>query len=257
MNMTDAERVLLGDRVAAERRRRFATKSSAYKAADVNPATWTRIESGQVVREDRLIAAVKTLWPHSGGDWRRIGPEVNQYDGPPAAQPMSPSESRAEVIRRSVQGDPAEHPEFDEWMAAVDLRLQVLERISGAVRRDPLDEQSMIKLRNSISHWSFSPEVEASALRVFVDYASDPSREPIEADGRARLLYAYAASGQAPAYLVDELMRRFGDLDPDVDPSAPRVDLAHPIEGEVAVDLSAPDPERTSGGKQLRQGRNR
>lgn len=66
--MNDEERKLLGDMVRIQRQMSFGTKSNAYREADVNAATWDRVEAGQKVREDRLVAVVKTLWPSSGGD---------------------------------------------------------------------------------------------------------------------------------------------------------------------------------------------
>ena len=72
MDITDSERTLLAGRIQAERMRQFGSKSAAYQTAGLNSATWDRIEAGQVVRDDRLIAAVRTLWPSSGGDWRKI-----------------------------------------------------------------------------------------------------------------------------------------------------------------------------------------
>ena len=70
--MNDEQRAALGALVAAARRQRYGTKSAAYQAASVNATTWSHIEDGVPVREDRLMAAVRTLWPSSGGDWRKV-----------------------------------------------------------------------------------------------------------------------------------------------------------------------------------------
>src|SRR5690606_2071658 len=72
VDMTDEQRTRLAARIRAERMRQYASKSAAYRQAGLNAATWDRLEQGERVREDRLIAALKLLWPHSGGDWRQI-----------------------------------------------------------------------------------------------------------------------------------------------------------------------------------------
>lgn len=72
VEMTEQERAWLGELVQKQRTLRYGTKSAAYQAARINSATWDRLELGQTVREDRRVAAVKALWPESGGDWRRI-----------------------------------------------------------------------------------------------------------------------------------------------------------------------------------------
>ena len=72
MGMSDAERIELAERITRRRMSEYGTKRAAYSAANINAATWDRIEEGLPVRHDRLVAAVRTLWPHSGGDWRAI-----------------------------------------------------------------------------------------------------------------------------------------------------------------------------------------
>lgn len=66
------ERHTLAGWVREDRRRLFITKRAAYNAAELNSATWDRIEAGLVVREDRLVAALRVLWPRSGGDPRVV-----------------------------------------------------------------------------------------------------------------------------------------------------------------------------------------
>lgn len=70
--LTDNLRRQLASSVRAARIRRFGSKADAYRAAGLNSATWDRIEAAAPVREDRLIAALKTLFPASDGDWRRV-----------------------------------------------------------------------------------------------------------------------------------------------------------------------------------------
>lgn len=70
--MDENDRKELGRRIAVARIRQYGTKSAAYKAADVNAATWDRAEQGLSIREDRLIAIVRTLWPDTGGDYRSV-----------------------------------------------------------------------------------------------------------------------------------------------------------------------------------------
>lgn len=72
VEMTKQQREQIGRRVADQRLARYGTKSDAYKAAGLNAATWDRIESGLSVRADRLAAALRLLWPETGGDWRRV-----------------------------------------------------------------------------------------------------------------------------------------------------------------------------------------
>lgn len=63
---------MIGEMVRRRRLAAYGTKSDAYRAAGLNSATWDRIEQGLGVRDDRLAAVVRTLWPSTGGDWRAI-----------------------------------------------------------------------------------------------------------------------------------------------------------------------------------------
>lgn len=72
MSTNDIDRAALGRKIEAQRLRVFGTRAAAYRAAGVNPMTWSRLEAGEPVRADRLAAAVKALWPRTGGDWRLI-----------------------------------------------------------------------------------------------------------------------------------------------------------------------------------------
>ncbi len=70
--MDEIERTLLGWMVRGERMRQFRTVKAAKDAAEVNTATWNRVESYEKVRDDSLAAIVETLWPDSGGDYRQV-----------------------------------------------------------------------------------------------------------------------------------------------------------------------------------------
>lgn len=104
--MNDEQRAALGALVAAARRQRYGTKSAAYQAAGIHATTWSHIEDGVGVREDRLAAAVRTLWPSSGGDWRKIATDA------PADRPLIAYTNRvlldefeARLTEREVRGD--------------------------------------------------------------------------------------------------------------------------------------------------------
>lgn len=104
--MNDDERTALAALVTSERRRQFGTRSAAYRAAGLNATTWQRVEDGLPVREDRLTAAVHTLWPASGGDWRKVTTTAV------ADRPLSTytdrallDELEARLTEREVRGD--------------------------------------------------------------------------------------------------------------------------------------------------------
>lgn len=80
--MTEDERRAVGKRIADQRMNQYGSKSAAYGKASINAATWDRIEEGMPVREDRLIAAVKLLWPLTGGNWRKIPAPSFEATGP-------------------------------------------------------------------------------------------------------------------------------------------------------------------------------
>ena len=96
MKLDDELRGEIGKRAKRARERRFGTKLAAYQAAGVNAATWDRIEEGQPVRPDRLILAVKTLWPDTGGDWRQVISE-----GPGGDEEIA-LEQRVEALEKQV-----------------------------------------------------------------------------------------------------------------------------------------------------------
>lgn len=72
MTMTEEIRQTLASAIRAERINQFGTQAAAYRAAGVNSMTWARLEAGAPVREDRMAAALKLLFPDSGGDWRMV-----------------------------------------------------------------------------------------------------------------------------------------------------------------------------------------
>lgn len=109
---SEEERRAIGGRVRMRRQEVFGTKSEAYKAAGLNAATWDRIEKGEVVREDRLIAAVRTLWPNSGGDWTGIN--IDRGDG------VTP------VFSGSYE-DPGYLENIEKWIFEIVTRVEALE----------------------------------------------------------------------------------------------------------------------------------
>jgi hypothetical protein len=78
--VNENDRKRLGKLIAEQRKTQYGTKSAAYKEASVNAATWDRAEAGETVREDRLQAVVRLLWPATGGDPERaLAYATNQW----------------------------------------------------------------------------------------------------------------------------------------------------------------------------------
>ena len=109
--MTETDRALLAERITAERIRQYGTKSAAYQAARINSSTWDHIERGDSVREDRLTAAVKLLWPASGGDWRKT--EAVDVSGPAFG---------------GTYDDPDYMGKVEQWIKELEARIEALER---------------------------------------------------------------------------------------------------------------------------------
>lgn len=134
--MSNEERKTLAGRIRMQRKDQFGTKSAAYQAANVNAATWDRAEDGAVVREDRLIQVLKTLWPESGGDWTAVlyPPAPKQAGWHPwlADDESAPDASLTEFLE-----------EMDGRVGAVENRLANVERFLRTV----LDKQDLEKLR--------------------------------------------------------------------------------------------------------------
>jgi len=120
---TDEDRARIAAAVQARRLAVFHAKKAAYTAARLNPGTWDRLEAGQSIREDRLASAVQTLWPDTGGDWRKI-PDVGG-DSHDASYVDSPGEtmeagiSNADLMRELLR----QRAEYDQLRAGQnDLR---------------------------------------------------------------------------------------------------------------------------------------
>ena len=94
------QRVKLGKQIQDRRESRFGTRRAAYRAAHLNQATWNRAEVGLPVRTDILRVIVRTLWPDTDGDWRRI-PKDGADDGPDPTEGLDPEVLR--VIRATVR----------------------------------------------------------------------------------------------------------------------------------------------------------
>lgn len=76
MEMTEAERADLANRITSARIERFVTRSAAYGEAKINSGTWSNLEEGKPVAERTLITALRMLWPETGGDWRKLDPPL-------------------------------------------------------------------------------------------------------------------------------------------------------------------------------------
>lgn len=74
--MDEEQRVELSGRIKEQRISQFGTITAAIRAASINTETWNRAERGEKIRDDRMAAIVKVLWPHSGGMWNRIDDPV-------------------------------------------------------------------------------------------------------------------------------------------------------------------------------------
>lgn len=186
---------------------------------------------------------------------KRRGPELKQYGGPAPERPAYMPPHLAENVRRSILDDD-EHSEWEVWASQMELTRRVVERLTGT--GPELDERDMTNLRNAVQHQTVGTAAREAAFAVLADYIADSHRLDVHHDPRTRLLYSFAKLDGAPLFMESELERRFGEFDPNVDPSArPRTDLTHPIAGEIAVDLSDPAPGNSGGGSPLQPGRRR
>ena len=146
MDMTEADRALIAQRVQAQRSVQFGTRSAAYRAAGLNSGTWGRIEAGLVVREDRMIAAVKTLWPSTGGDWRKV-PDVAQgaQSAVGSEQWLIDLQNRVEALERIVTDgadqESDSHGRKSSATSAADVEIVEAFDVGGEVTTEALDQQ--------------------------------------------------------------------------------------------------------------------
>jgi hypothetical protein len=104
MDISEEVRTQIGERIQRRRQAKYGTKRAAYSDAGVNPTTWDRIEQGLPVREDRLRAAVKLLWPETEGDWRRIPAPSTQteHDATDLPTRVSRLEARVAALEAAI-----------------------------------------------------------------------------------------------------------------------------------------------------------
>jgi len=104
----------LAERIKSQRRVRYGSKSAAYRSAGLNSGTWDRLEGGEPVREDRLIAATKALWPDLNGEWARLLEDAAEATGGP--------------IFGGSYSDPHYLAKVEGWLLEVDQRLEAIEQ---------------------------------------------------------------------------------------------------------------------------------
>lgn len=172
VEMNEEQRSQLAELVKSQRSTQFGTKSAAYIAAGLNSATWDRIEQGLAVRDDRLVAALKTLWPESRGDWRQVlDPNAVSFEG-----------TFDDLLRL---------PELNAWMASVDAALRRLaengERLERMIREDR-ERDALHMARDGVSP---PPEVDTVVSRsitpdddVLAARRGLPDLPPDEATGK-------------------------------------------------------------------------
>jgi hypothetical protein len=104
MEMSKPQRDDLATRVAEVRLSRYrGNRKAAYTDAGVNSATWARVESGLSVAERSCVAIVATLWPESGGDWRRLDPPLGiNADVVAEVQGSNMSQAAKEIVLRTL-----------------------------------------------------------------------------------------------------------------------------------------------------------
>lgn len=79
MDMNDEQRKDLAVRIESKRLSDYGgNRRRAYNAAGVNSATWSKAEEGQPIAERSYVAIVRTLWPETQGDWRRMDPPLGE-----------------------------------------------------------------------------------------------------------------------------------------------------------------------------------
>lgn len=162
MELDDELRKALAARVRDQRYREYGTKLGAYRAAELNSATWDRIEEGLPVREDRLAQAVRTLWPGSNGDWRKVGGVIK---------------NESDSVFGSIWGDVREDPDYpvkvENWIAELQDRMEALEM---RVKSLELAERSNVR---SLQHVPIVDEIveAAEGPTAAIDPGYDPDSE--------------------------------------------------------------------------------
>lgn len=135
MELTPEQRTQLGRQVESARRKYFGTKSAAYNGAGINSTTWDRIEQGLPVRDDRLSAAVKLLWPSTDGDWQLIAESEAEYQRQDAEVKATYERNVAAASQRTgrrireariQEAERATPPAEKIWASWADLRARML-----------------------------------------------------------------------------------------------------------------------------------
>lgn len=97
-----AGRARLGEYVTAARRAHYGTVEKAIRAAGINRATWLRVESGEHVRDDSLVAVERALGWEQGDAWR-IAAGLEPMSQGSAQPPVTPGFS---ALRAHIDNSP-------------------------------------------------------------------------------------------------------------------------------------------------------
>lgn len=139
MAMSNDDRLRVGRLIQSQRERKYGTKKAAYQAAQVNAATWDKAESGGPVRDDLYRQIIRTLWPHTEGDWTQIeavggaGQDPSGYVtsvGPKVESGISNEDLLREILRSRAEYDQlrAELRETRVEVRSLSLRVEGLEQ---------------------------------------------------------------------------------------------------------------------------------
>lgn len=147
--MNEKGRKELGRRIRAKRIKEFGTSTAAEREAKVNNATLKRAEQGLPVRDDRLAAIIKALWPASDGDWERLDdPPASTTERPRAvgAEGLSHAELLTELanrlgmevsVRPQADTQPAEGSKSQKTLDDVTLTSVEVERLKPTPELEP------------------------------------------------------------------------------------------------------------------------
>lgn len=113
--MSDKQRTRLAQLVTARREVLFVTQSAAYTSAGVAPDTWRFVEQGKRATPRTITRVVRTLWPETGGDWRKV-PGIEQW-----------SQEHGSVFMEDTSTE-RYRLKIEDWMAEIESRLGVVER---------------------------------------------------------------------------------------------------------------------------------